>query len=112
MIRRGKQPASSTVFMGSARPRHAGAPSAGPAPRPAPRSEGSALAAAVKALVESGDRDLARERFGELVLQQQRRAIRIAFQYLRDSHDADEAVQDAFVKAFTHIAGYREEYSF
>ena len=75
-------------------------------------SRGSALAAEVKALVLSGKRDAGRERFGELVLLHQRRAARIAYQYLRDVHDADEAVQDAFVKVFTHIAGYREELPF
>ena len=29
-------------------------------------------------------------------------------QYLRDAADADEAVQDAFVKVFLHIEQYRE----
>ena len=43
---------------------------------------------------------------------QQRRAARIAYQYLRDVHDADEAVQDAFVKVFTHITSYREDLPF
>ncbi len=38
--------------------------------------------------------------------------MRIAYSYLRDAHDADEAVQDAFVKVFTHITSYREEYPF
>lgn len=60
----------------------------------------------------AGDRDAARERFGALVASQQRRAVRVAFQYLRDAHDADEAVQDAFVKVFTHITTYREELPF
>jgi RNA polymerase sigma-70 factor (ECF subfamily) len=75
-------------------------------------SADSALAAEVKALVAAGDRDAARERFGALVASQQRRAVRLAFQYLRDAHDADEAVQDAFVKVFTHITSYREELPF
>jgi RNA polymerase sigma-70 factor (ECF subfamily) len=75
-------------------------------------SEDSALAAEVKALVVAGDRDAARDRFGALVANQQRRAVRIAYQYLRDSHDADEAVQDAFVKVFTHITSYREDLPF
>jgi RNA polymerase sigma-70 factor (ECF subfamily) len=70
------------------------------------------LAARVKALVLGGDRDRARELFADLVALQQRRAVRIAYSYLRDAHDADEAVQDAFVKVFTHIASYREEYPF
>ena len=43
---------------------------------------------------------------------QQRRAVRIAYHYLRDSYDADEAVQDAFVKVFTHITTYREDLPF
>jgi RNA polymerase sigma-70 factor, ECF subfamily len=72
----------------------------------------SALAAEVKALVLAGDRDAARERFGALVGRQQRRAVRLAYQYLRDTHDADEAVQDAFVKVFTHITSYREHLPF
>ena len=42
----------------------------------------------------------------------QRRAVRIAFHYLRDAADADEAVQDAFVKAYMHIGTFREELPF
>src|SRR3954463_13097158 len=75
-------------------------------------SPASVLAAEIKALVEGGDRDAARERFGALVTLLQRRAVRIAFQYLRDAADADEAVQDAFVKVFSHITSYREEWPF
>ena len=75
-------------------------------------SKDSELAAAIKALVVAGNRDAARERFADLVAHQQRRALRIAYHYLRDAHDADEAVQDAFVKVFTHITTYREELPF
>jgi RNA polymerase sigma-70 factor, ECF subfamily len=56
--------------------------------------------------------DQARERFGELVALHQRRASRIAYQYLRDPNEADEAVQDAFVKVFTHLTSYREAWPF
>src|SRR4051812_9469975 len=77
-----------------------------------PPSDASVLTAAVKGLVMAGDRDAARERFSDLVAHQQRRALRIAYHYLRDAHDADEAVQDAFVKVFTHIATYREHLPF
>ena len=42
----------------------------------------------------------------------QRRAVRIAFQYLRDAADADEAVQDAFIKVFLHIEQYRSDLPF
>lgn len=78
---------------------------------PAP-SKDSQIAAEVKALVVDGARDAARERFADLVALQQRRASRIAYSYLRDAHDADEAVQDAFVKVFTHITSYRPELPF
>jgi len=88
------------------------APAAVPAPAPAALSRDSELAAAVKALVVNGERDAARDRFAELVGRQQRRALRIAYHYLRDAHDADEAVQDAFVKVFTHITTYREHLPF
>src|SRR5919108_6122068 len=75
-------------------------------------SRDSELAASIKALVLAGEREAARERFSDLVNRQQRRAVRIAYNYLRDARDADEAVQDAFLKVFTHITSYREEYPF
>jgi RNA polymerase sigma-70 factor (ECF subfamily) len=78
----------------------------------APLSRDSQLAAEIKGLVAGGERDAARERYGELVAHQQRRAVRIAYQYLRDVHDADEAVQDAFIKVFMHITSYREDLPF
>jgi RNA polymerase sigma-70 factor (ECF subfamily) len=56
--------------------------------------------------------DEARERFAALVATHQRRASRIAYQYLRDVAEADEAVQDAFVKVFNHISSYRETWPF
>src|SRR5256885_2328532 len=93
-------------------PRRASSSAAG-APAPAaPLSRDSQLAAEIKALVAGGERDVARERYGEIVAHQQRRAVRIAYQYLRDAHDADEAVQDAFIKVFTHITSYREDLPF
>jgi|SRR5688572_24917156 RNA polymerase sigma-70 factor (ECF subfamily) len=83
------------------------------APAPLPQlSKDSELAGAVKALMLAGDRDAARDRFADLVARQQRRAVRIAYHYLRDAHDADEAVQDAFLKVFTHITTYREDLPF
>lgn len=79
---------------------------------PEERSADSVVAAEVKALALAGDREAARQRFGDLVASQQRRAARLAYHYLRDAHDADEAVQDAFVKVFTHITTYREDLPF
>jgi RNA polymerase sigma-70 factor (ECF subfamily) len=87
-------------------------PSSTPVRRPAPLSEDSRLATEIRGLVEGGAVDAARERFGELVKTHQRRASRIAYQYLRDAAEADEAVQDAFVKVFAHITSYREAWPF
>jgi RNA polymerase sigma-70 factor (ECF subfamily) len=80
--------------------------------KPAVLSDDSRLAVEIRQLVERGDLVAARERFAGLVETHQRRASRIAYQYLRDVSDADEAVQDAFVKVFTHITAYRETWPF
>ena len=88
-------------------------PSSGSSPAHQPGlSKESQVAGEIKALVVAGQREAARERFAELVALQQRRAVRIAYHYLGDAYDADEAVQDAFVKVFTHITTYREELPF
>lgn len=75
-------------------------------------SDDTQIAVDIRGLVERGQTDAARDRFADLVARQQRRAVRIAYQYLRDAADADEAVQDAFVKAFGHISSYREAWPF
>ena len=77
-----------------------------------PVSDDTRLAVVIRGLVERGEMDEARERFTDLVTQHQRRASRIAYQYLRDAAEADEAVQDAFVKVFSHITSYREAWPF
>jgi len=79
---------------------------------PAHVSEDTRIAVEIRTLVEHGNMDDARQRFGELVALHQRRASRIAYQYLRDAAEADEAVQDAFVKVFSHITSYRETWPF
>ncbi len=78
----------------------------------APLAADSRLAVEIRGLVERGAHDEARDRFGDLVIMHQKRALRIAYQYLRDAAEADEAVQDAFVKVFTHIGSYREAWPF
>ena len=82
--------------------------------RPAapPLSPDSRLAVEIREFVERGELEQARQLFDSLVGMHQRRALRIAYQYLRDTGDADEAVQDAFVKVFSHIASYREAWPF
>jgi RNA polymerase sigma-70 factor (ECF subfamily) len=76
------------------------------------READSRAASAVKAFQADGHHAEARDRFAELVTRHQRRAARIAFHYLRDAAEADEAVQDAFVKAYSHLATFREELPF
>ena len=84
-------------------------------PQPAP-SQGAVidrrLAGAVKALLAAGDQTEACERFEGIVERHQRRATRIAYYYLRNVADVDDAVQDAFVKAFVHLPSFREDLLF
>jgi RNA polymerase sigma-70 factor (ECF subfamily) len=67
---------------------------------------------ALKKLLAEGRTAEARERFAAIVSRHQRRASRIAFHYLGDMAEADEAVQDAFVKAYVHLDTFREEFPF
>jgi RNA polymerase sigma-70 factor, ECF subfamily len=76
------------------------------------RQADGAAASAVKAAQAEGRHADARERYAELVSRHQRRASRIAFHYVRDAAEADEAVQDAFVKAYSHLNTFREELPF
>jgi RNA polymerase sigma-70 factor (ECF subfamily) len=84
----------------------------GAAVPPTLQSDDTKLAVEIRGLVERGALDEARDRFSGLVTAHQRRALRIAYQYLRDSAEADEAVQDAFIKVFSHISSYREAWPF
>jgi RNA polymerase sigma-70 factor (ECF subfamily) len=68
----------------------------------------SLQAAELKALVHAERWDEAREILAGLVKRHQRRASRLAYYLLRDAADADEAVQDAFIKVFSRIDTYRE----
>jgi len=78
-------------------------------PRP---DDDSRLAREVKQLIREGELPAARDRFAALVRRQQRRASRIAYHFLRDAADADEAVQDAFIKVFSHIDSFRDDLPF
>ena len=83
-----------------------------PQPPVSAKEADARVAVDVKALQAAGRLDAARDRFAELVTRHQRRAVRIAMHYLRDAADADEAVQDAFVKSYTHLGTFREELPF
>jgi len=86
--------------------------SGAPAALAAAREADASTASAVKSLQAQGNHAEARERYAELVARHQRRAGRIAYHYLRDSAETDEAVQDAFVKAYSHLGSFREELPF
>jgi len=79
---------------------------------PRPIETESTLAAQVQDLLADGNDHMARDLFAQIVSRQQRRASRIAWHYLRDVAEADEAVQDAFVKAYTHIKSFQRNLSF
>lgn len=68
----------------------------------------SQLVAEIKTLLSRGDKTAACTRFEVIIDRHQRRANRIAFYYLRNVAEVDEAVQDAFLKAFLHLSSFRE----
>jgi len=69
-------------------------------------------ASEIRTMVARGELSAAREAFDYIVVRHQRRASRIALMYLRDAAEADEAVQDAFVRSFTRLETYRDEHPF
>ncbi|MGD9903988.1 MAG: RNA polymerase sigma factor [Vicinamibacterales bacterium] len=75
-------------------------------------ADSSTIAADVKRLLDGGDQEAAAERFGDLVGVWQRRALRLALHYLGNPADADDAVQDAFVKLYGHMTSYRADSPF
>ena len=70
------------------------------------------LATEVKQLLADGHQTEAAEQFNAIVELQQRRATRIAYHYLRDPGEVDDAVQDACLKAFVHLPSFREDLFF
>jgi RNA polymerase sigma-70 factor (ECF subfamily) len=54
----------------------------------------------------------ARAHYADLVARHQERASRIAVYYLGDGVEADEAVQDAFVTAYRHLASVPDDLPF
>src|SRR5437588_8553768 len=58
--------------------------------------------------VQDGEREL----FYELVRPYERRVYAAAFAILRNEHDAEDAVQEAMLKAFSNIAQFRADARF
>lgn len=105
------QPAASTSMTESSS-RVLTATDAAPAGRRERAAVDSRIAGEVSALLARGDHEEAGERFAQIVERHQRRAARIAYYYLRDPAEVDEAVQDAFLKAFVNIRSFRERLYF
>ena len=76
------------------------------------RDRDSKSASEIKNLLRSGNREEARNRFEEIINTHQSRITRIAYYYLRDPMEVDEAVQDTFLKAFVHLPKFRDELHF
>lgn len=70
------------------------------------------MACEARALLLGGEVEAARECYGTIVEALQRRASRLAFFYLRDAAEADEAVQDAFVRAYTNLGTFDGQHPF
>lgn len=71
-----------------------------------------ALAREVQEALARGDRDLAAASYEAIVVRLQRRASRLAFWHLRNADEADELVQDTFLKVFERIDRYRADLPF
>lgn len=85
---------------------------AAPHPISPPPPDATSIAVEVRRLLLADRREQAADRFGDLVALWQRRANRLAYYYLGNAADADEAVQDAFVKVYSHVASFRPDGSF
>ena len=68
--------------------------------------------AEVKSLLVRGAQERAREQYEGLVARHQHQISRIAFRYLKNEADVDEAVQDTFVKAFLHLPSHQQKVPF
>jgi len=64
--------------------------------------------AALIGRIQSGEREL----FYELIRPYERRVFAIAFTVLRNEQDAEDAAQDAFLKAFKYLGQFRSESRF
>jgi RNA polymerase sigma-70 factor, ECF subfamily len=64
--------------------------------------------AALIGRIQSGEREL----FYELIRPYERRVFAIAFTVLRNEQDAEDAAQDAFLKAFKYLGQFRAESRF
>jgi RNA polymerase sigma-70 factor (ECF subfamily) len=76
-----------------------------------PDFDASAVAE-IKSLLVKGAKERAKVQYEGLVARHQHRISRIAFRYLKNEADVDEAVQDTFLKAFLHLPSHEEKVPF
>jgi len=79
----------------------------------------AAITASRGECVERDDRTLARraqrgdqEAFAELVTRHQRYVYNLAYRLLRDTHEAEDLAQEAFLRAWRGLPGFRNESQF
>ncbi|MDO9601570.1 MAG: sigma-70 family RNA polymerase sigma factor, partial [Rhodocyclaceae bacterium] len=58
--------------------------------------------------VQSGDQ----EAFGLLVSKYQRKLLRLVMRFVRDAAEAEDVTQEAFIKAYRALPGFRGESAF
>ena len=68
--------------------------------------------ACVSALMARAERQNAEEGFGERIAENQRRVFQIAYSVLGNSADAEDAAQEAFLRAYQKFASLREAEKF
>ena len=76
------------------------------------READDATISSIEAMRADGRYSEAQDRYSDIVRRHQRRAIRIAYHMLCDPADADEVVQDAFVKAYKHLPSFQRQLPF
>jgi len=78
-------------------------PSSNPAAVPAPSDEGTLVAQA-----QAGDK----QAFSQLVKRYERKIYRLAKNITQNDEDAEDVLQDAFLKAYEHLGGFQGQSKF
>jgi RNA polymerase sigma-70 factor (ECF subfamily) len=76
-----------------------------PAPAPGRRAYPALADAALAELASAGDR----EAFRAIMQRSNQRLFRVARAIVRDDAEAEDVVQEAYARAFSHLAGFRAE---
>ena len=77
-----------------------------------PRPDDRVLIAGILRALETGDSSTAQEHYRVLVEAYQERGYLLAYQILRNEPDAEDVVQESFVKAYLSLADFKGQSSF